>query len=155
KVSTSAFTEFYLVNLLAAWVRGEPLPPPDPSQDEMPLALVYIRALQASRFERARLLRAMGDTALFVSGFLPGSLHGRLVDLQYYRTMGGHAYARLSREDEGTRIGQEVFSELAGRFVEFADLLAEVSEASRLSSNASVVRLYERWVQTGSRRAAA
>jgi hypothetical protein len=47
-----------------------------------------------------------------------------------------------------------VFSELAGRFREFADVLAEVSEATRLSTPASVLRLYERWLQTGSRRAA-
>jgi hypothetical protein len=47
-----------------------------------------------------------------------------------------------------------VFSELSGRFSEFADVLAEVSETSRLSTNTSVLRLYERWVQTGSRRAA-
>jgi hypothetical protein len=152
RVSTSAFTEFYLVNLMAAWVRGEPVanePPPD----ETPLALLYIRAVQSSRFERARLLRTMGDTALFVSGFYADSLHGKLVDLQYYRTMGGHAYARLGREEQ-TRLGPAVFSELADRFIEFADLLAEVSESSHLSTNASVVRLYERWIQTGSRRAA-
>ena len=48
-----------------------------------------------------------------------------------------------------------MFSELAGRFGEFADVLAEVAETSRLASDASVLRLYERWVQTGSRRAAA
>jgi hypothetical protein len=36
----------------------------------------------------------------------------------------------------------------------FADLLSEVSEATRLTDNRSVLRLYERWLQTGSRRAA-
>src|SRR4030095_2399833 len=66
RVATSAFTEFYLVNLLAACVRGEQLPRPEAGFDEMPLALLYARALQSStRQERARLLRAMGDTALF------------------------------------------------------------------------------------------
>ena len=155
KVSTSAFTGHYLVNLLSACVHGE-LPPSEPGYDETPLAILYIRAVQASRAERTRLLRTMGDTALFVSGFFADSLSNKLVDLGYYKAMGGHAYARLSREDAGLGggLGATVFSELSGRFSEFADVLAEVSETSRLSTNASVLRLYERWVQTGSRRAA-
>ena len=154
KVSTSAFTEYYLVNLLSGCVHGE-LPPSEPGFDETPLAVLYVRAVQASRGERTRLLRMMGDTALFVSGFFADSLSRGLVDLGYYKAMGGQAYARLSREDSPHGVGSSVFSELSGRFSEFADVLAEVSEASHLSTNKSVLRLYERWVQTGSRRAAA
>jgi hypothetical protein len=153
RVSTSAFTEYYLVNLLSACVHGD-LPPSEPGEGETPLAVLYIRAVQSSRAERTRLLRAMGDTALFVSGFFTDSLSRGLVDLGYYKAMGGQAYARLSREDSALGVGATVFSELSGRFGEFADVLAEVSEASHLSTNQSVVRLYERWVQTGSRRAA-
>jgi hypothetical protein len=153
KVSTSQFTEYYLVNLLASCINGD-LPPSEPGYDETPLAVLYIRAVHASRTDRARLLRTMGDTALFVSGFFSDSLNRKLVDLDYYRTMGGHAYARLSALDDPVGLGSEVFSELAGRFTEFADVLSEVSEQSRLTSDKSVLRLYERWVQTGSRRAA-
>jgi len=154
KVSTSAFTEHYLVSLLAGCVRGGGLPAPDPGYDETPLAVLYVQALRASRHERVRLLRAMGDTALFVSGFFADSLSRTLVDLGYYRAMGGQAYARLSREERGLGYEPGVFEELSGRFTEFADVLSEVSEASRLVSDRSVLQLYERWVQTGSRRAA-
>jgi hypothetical protein len=154
KVSTSAFTQYYLVNLLAGCVRGE-LPPSEPGFDETPLAVLYVRAVHASRRDRARLLRAMGDTALFVSGFFADSLTRSLVDLDYYKTMGGFAYSRLARDEDPRVFGPQVFSELSDRFTEFADLLSEISEATLLSSNASLVRLYERWVQTGSRRAAA
>jgi hypothetical protein len=156
KVSTSAFTECYLANLLAACVRGDALPAPEPGFDEMPLALLYVRALESSRFERARLLRALGDSALFVSGFFADSLQGKLVDLGYYRKLGGQAYARLSRQDGWMEYEPRVFGELAQRFGEFADVLSEVSESSRLASGCrSVVQLYERWLQTGSKRAAA
>jgi len=154
KVCTSAFTEHYLVTLLAGCVRGDALPAPEAGYDETPLALMYVRALQASRQERVRLLRAMGDNALFVSGFFASSLGRTLVDLGYYRAMGGQAYARLSREERGLGYAQGVFEELSGRFTEFADVLSEVSEASRLMSPRSVLQLYERWLQTGSRQAA-
>jgi hypothetical protein len=153
KVSTSAFTQYYLVNLLAGCVRGE-LPPSEPGYDETPLAVMYVRAIQSSRRDRARLWRAMGDTALFVSGFFADSLSRRLVDLDYYKAMGGFAYGRLARDEDPRIFGPEVFSELADRFSEFADLLSEISEASHLASNASLLKLYERWLQTGSRRAA-
>jgi hypothetical protein len=154
KVSTSAFTEFYLVNLLTGCVHADALPAPEPGYDEMPLALLYLRALQSDRFERMRLLRAMGDTALFTSGFFADSLASRLADVAYYRALGGRAYACLSQEDVPSGLGASVFSELAGRFGEFADVLSEVSESTRLSSHKSIVELYERWIHTGSRRAA-
>lgn len=154
RVSTSAFTEYYLVNLLAGYVRGEALPSREPGYDETPLALLYVRALQASRFERARMLRSLGDLSLFLSGFFSDSVSRRLVDLDYYRAMGGQAYRRLSQQDELLAFGPEVFSELAGRFTEFADVLSEVSESTHLTTNLSALRLYEKWVQTRSRRAA-
>lgn len=154
QVSTSAFTEFYLVNLLATCMRAAGGPGESPGLDEAPLAVTYVRALQASRSERARLLRAMGDTALFTAGFFADSLTRRLVDFDYYRAMGGKAYARLSTDELGAGFGPHVFGELAGRFTQFTDVLAEVSENTRLATQQSIVKLYERWVQTGSRRAA-
>ena len=152
KVETSAFTEFYLVDLLARWAEGRATPAAEPGADAMPLSMLYLRALNAASRERARLLRAMGDTALFVSGFFPESILDRVGDLRFYHRLGGDAYLRLSREpDDHSAFTPDVFSELAARFQEFADVLTLVSEASRSSSPASVLRLYERWMQTGSR----
>lgn len=156
RVCTSAFTESYLVHLLAAFVRGENLPGREPGFDETPLALLYARALHASRFERAVLLRATADTALFVAGFFAPSLPGGASDVRYYASLGGRAYACLGREHgPEDPAGTGVFNELAARFLEFVDVLSEVSEKTRLTSPLSIVRLYERWAETGSRRAAA
>jgi len=156
RVSTSTFTESYLVNLLAAFARGERLPGREPGFDETPLALLYARALNASRFERAALLRATADTALFVAGFFAQSLPGGDGDIRYYASLGGRAYTNLGREHEREDpTGTRVFHELAGRFLQFVDVLAEISERTRLTTPLSVVRLYERWAATGSVRAAA
>jgi hypothetical protein len=152
RVSTSAFTEYYLVNLLARAI-GRSLVAGDGGADETPLALRYVEAVRASRAERARLLQSLGDQALFLSGFFADSLARRLVDLDYCRSLGGFAYARLAREAAAASTAP-VFEELAARFVCFSDLLQEVSETTRLTSVQSVVRLYERWQQTGSKRAA-
>jgi hypothetical protein len=152
KVETSAFTQHYLVDLLSRCLRADALAAAEPGVEEMPLALLYLRALQTAARERARRLREMGDTALFVSGFFAESIIEKIGDLRYYRTLGGDAYARLGRERSW--LGADVFSELAARFHVFADVLAEVSESARLTNSRSVLSLYERWLQTGSRRAA-
>ena len=98
----------------------------------------------------------MGDTALFVSGFFADSLSRGLVDLGYYKAMGGHAYARLSREDSALGVGPE-------RVLRAVRPLPRVrrragrglgDEPARHATSPCCA-LYERWVQTGSRRAAA
>jgi hypothetical protein len=156
KVATSTFTECYLVHLLAGFARGERLPGREPGFDETPLALLYARALQASRFERAVLLRATADTALFVSGFFADSLPGGSGDVRYYASLGGRAYTRLAHEHRPEDpTGGAVFDDLAARFLRFVDVLAEIAEKTRLTTPDSVVRLYERWAATGSPRAAA
>lgn len=155
KISTSAFTEFYLVNLLTAFVVGKRLPGREPGFEETPLALLYARALELSGWERASRLRATADTALFVSGFFPDSLPRGDRDLGYYASLGEQAYARLGRDHERQApAATGVFTELASRFREFMDLLGEIGEKTRLTTPASLVRLYERWRRTGSRRAA-
>jgi len=150
-------TEFYLVNLLATFLERERLftPRQDGGTDREPLALLLARALEASREERHRQLKRLGDTSLFVSGFFGDSLSRSLVDVDYYIAMGERAYASLSEAGAGRAAGlPEVYGELAARFPAFVDLFAEIAELSALSSNRGLVKLYERFLLTGSRRVA-
>ncbi len=146
-------TEFYLVNLLAGFLERERLfvEQPDGTVTAEPLALILLRAVEASRRERAAQLRRLGDTALFVSGFFGDSLARSLVDVEYYIAMGERAYGALARSVGGA--GQP-FEELSDRFPEFVDLFAEIAELSDLRSNRGLVRLYERFLLTRSERVA-
>jgi len=45
-----------------------------------------------------------------------------------------------------------VFDELAAKFTGRVEVLTEVSERSALTSKTDVLRLYERWMRTRSRR---
>ena len=45
-----------------------------------------------------------------------------------------------------------MFDELAEKFSGFVDVLGEVSERTGLTSNTDLLRLYERWLRTKSRR---
>ena len=103
-------------------------------------------------------MQRIGDIALFISGFFADSLAGKLVDLDYYIYMGGTAYGSLSEEIRGTTRGAafaDIYHELAIKFQVFVDVLNEVRDGARGESDVDVLRAYEIWLKTGSRRAAA
>ena len=72
------------------------------------------------------------------------------MDVDYYVAIGGSAYNALSRVETDTF--SPVFAELGTKFVGFVDVLTEVSERSSCTSNADLLRLYEKWLRTGSPR---
>lgn len=147
RLEAGELTAFYVVNLLAgfAHIHGSG----DASLEE-PLALELARALESGGITQRAALRRVGDASLFISGFFSDSLNRRLVDLDYYVALGGYAYNSLSRQESDSFAS--VFAELASKFVGFVDVLSEVSERSSLASNADLLRLYEKWLRTGSRR---
>ena len=144
-------TEFYLVNLLAENLRRAPR---SPAASAEPLALILKQALEGDREARWRNLKRLGDTSLFVSGFFGDSLARSLVDVDYYIAMGERAYDALSGDARGPSGAHELFAELAERFPQFVDLFAEIAELAELRSNRGLLRLYERFLTTGSQRVA-
>lgn len=147
-------TEFYLVNLLASRLRARGAgAAPEPAADE-PLALILARALAGDRQQRYRELKRLGDTSLFVSGFFSDWLARSTVGTGYYAAMGERAYGSLAEGGLGPAGLAGLYAELSGRFEELADLLAEVAELSELRSNRGLVRLYQRFLLTGSERVA-
>jgi hypothetical protein len=152
QVQPSELTEFYLVNLLAEFARRDRDGEGEGDHPDEAFATRLLKALQSGWDERAHRLRAIGDTSLFLSGFFGDSLGRRLVDVDYYIAVGGTAYGHLSRMARDTRVTRfaPVYGELSGRFATFVDVLAEVSEMSAVQSNRDVVRLYRRWLRTGS-----
>ncbi len=148
-------TEFYLVDLLDSFLASERLfvERPDGSVDAEPLALILLKALEAGGRERAAQLKRLGDTSLFVSGFFSDMVARSAVDGRYYRAMGERAYGALADAERGARF-TALYAELAARFDQLTDCLAEIAELSDLRSNRGLLRLYERWQLTRSERVA-
>lgn len=146
-IAVHDLTTFYLVNLLTGFVQFDRF---SPTVDDEPLGLRLARALQAGGSRQRDGLREVGDLSLFISGFFADSLTRRLVDVDYYIQLGERAYGSLARR--GDPAFGEVFDELAGKFTACVDVLSEVSERSALASNSDVLRLYEKWMRTRSRR---
>ena len=122
------------------------------------LADHYADAAHADGAGQCKLaLKALGDVALFIAGVFSGYLNRRLVDVDYYIAMGGSAYRNL-HDFITTRLsgaGNGVFDELSRKFPLLVDVLAEVSEESRLGAPNDLLRQYELWLRTGSPRARA
>jgi hypothetical protein len=148
RIETGELTAYYLVNLLCEFVRADR--GDAAALDAEPLALRLGQALERGGAEQRARLRSLGDVSLFMSGFFADRFRRKIVDVDYYVSVGEYAYASLSRQDESTFA--EVFGELARRFVDFVDVIGEVSERSALTSNTDLLRLYEKWLRTGSRR---
>ena len=146
-VQAGDLTEYYLVNLLCQYVR---LDPTSDAESSEPLAVRFARAMQTGGTEQRARLRSLGDFSLFTAGFFSDSFRRRSIDVDYYVSMGEYAYGSLSRAEVAFR---EVFAELSRKFVGFSDVLADISERTALASNNNdVLRLYEKWLRTGSAR---
>ena len=150
-------TEHYVVNLLAMFARTEALFEPGPDRAQLkPLALLLAQALETPDDEhRFRTLQRLGDVALFVSGFLASGFPRRLVDIDYHIAMGGRAYGALAQSPRRgpRRVLATVFAELEDKFQPLVDALNDISESAVTRSQRDVLRLYELWRRTGSRRA--
>jgi hypothetical protein len=141
-------TSYYLVSLLSDFAKRDSGPAQALTSNEA-LGITLMRALQGGGTEQRRGLRHVGDVALFISGYFSDSLRRSPVDVDYYMSLGGHAYRSLATIDQALA---PVFDELSEKFGLFVDVLSDVSEHTGSTSARDLLRIYERWVRTGSRR---
>jgi hypothetical protein len=146
-VAAAELTSFYVVQLLAGFLQRSPN---GAEAGGEPLALQLAEALDKGGIQQRVGLKQIGDLSLFIAGYFSDSLRRKLVDVDYYAAIGGYAYNALSRDESDTFA--PVFAELSEKFVAFVDVINEVSERTSLTSNADLLRLYEKWLKTRSRR---
>ena len=146
-------TEHYVVNLLTLFARTDALY--ENGTRLKPLVVMLTEALEAPTVsDRHRGLQRLGDVSLFIAGFFSQGFARKLIDIDYHIAMGGQAYSSLADALARTRsrvLGQ-VFAELGEKFQPMVDALNEVSECSYQHSDKDILRLYEVWLKTGSKR---
>ncbi len=152
----SADAEFYVVNLLTHYSKTHNLYPVNAkgSAEDKALAIQLLEALSTNSAARIPILRKLGDEALYVAGFFGDSLFKKLVGVDYYIQMGHSAYASVSNlmSEEDKKSMRRLFEELANNFIPLVELLSEVADATHLSNDQNLLKLYERWMATGSER---
>jgi hypothetical protein len=158
RVEATGGATHYLVGLLADYAH------PDRRAGEAlarPLAFLLDEALHtpepAERFTR---LRTLGDGILYSCGFFGDHFEARGLDERYLFGIGTAAYggARAMLGGGGGGDG-DLFGELASKFGVFVDVLADVADSTTAmgagaGTAQSLVKVYERWLRTGSEKLA-
>jgi hypothetical protein len=148
----------YVVNMMTLFARSEEFYEDDGDRFGVrPLAIMLADAADApSQEHRNQTLQRIGDVALFIAGFFADGLANKPVDVDYYICMGESAYGSLSEEVRGTFRGNafaDIYRELALKFQLLIDVLNEVRAAGCAGSDTDLLRTYEVWRKTGSKRA--
>lgn len=148
---------YYLVNLLDIHSKTDQIQTIEGKKpEELPLAIIFSKALNAELAERIRLFKILGDESLYVSGLFSDSLNKVAVDVDYYINMGGNAYSQLSELVVFTQNGRQfspIYRELGEKFTQLVDILNEISDKCFIASNMNLLKVYEKWLKTGSQRA--
>lgn len=152
-ISASEMCEFYLVNLLQEFYNADRLFVREGEHcTERPLAFMLLEAMKGNLATKTRCLKQLGDTALYLSGFFAENMKKRLVGLDYYLSMGGSAYGSLANILTGEKTFAALYDELSLKFTSLVSVLAEVSPWEHIHSNLDLLKVYERWLDSGDKR---
>jgi hypothetical protein len=113
------------------------------------LAEMFLVAANASPGDKVGLLKKLGDRSLYISGFFGDSLERKIVDIDYYAEMGGAAYGSLADHVSDDMMAQ-VYRIFSREFLSYVDVLTYISQRSMIQSDQSLLRLYDRYMRTGS-----
>ena len=155
KVEASTASQTYLAGVLADFVRPDANAALSETLDR-PLTLMLDDALQTPPPERFEKLKNLGDGTLYVSGFFGDHLEARGVNEGFVASIGGFAYRTAGNMLRGAGSIVDIYGELAENFRTYVEVLAEVAERTSFSprTNASALKLYEKWLRTGNDRLA-
>lgn len=150
RIEASVYVEDYLVQILENYIVAERFKADEQiNERSATLAETLLRAVQADHATKVDLLKKLGDRTLYVCGFFSDSFSRKIIDVDYCAEMGGTAYgilAQSTRQDDLSNV-YHIYSR---RFVEFVDALNYISEKAQLQSSDNVLRIYDRYLKTGS-----
>lgn len=113
------------------------------------LAEMFLLAANSDRVGKVDLLKKLGDRSLYISGFFGDSLERKIVDIDYYAEMGGAAYGSLAAHVSDD-LAAQVYRVFSRDFLAYVDVLTYISQKSMIQSDQSILRLYDRYMRTGS-----
>ena len=149
--------EFYLVCLMAHFARSEQFYQQDEQgkNEFRALALRLADAVEAQEAEEKVIhLKSLADSALYHAGVFYDGLYNQIVDVDYYINMGGAAYQSLANlNTHRTKSLADTFDALGRKFAELAEVLHFCCEHEKILSDVDLLRLLDRYLRTGSKKA--
>lgn len=156
RAEVSDHAQLYLAQLLGKFMTIESLYPTEADGKTVDTLTEQLQQalLEEQAAARAQRLKQLGDFSLYISGFFAHSLKRKLVDVDYYIGMGEVAYENVARLEKKSKA--DLFLELAHKFPQFVDILAQISEETGFNpdNHQDLLRVYDQWAKTGSERLA-
>jgi hypothetical protein len=152
KIETYPVVQNYLVTMLEYYLLTDNLFKEENSSGKKThetLAEMMLKASSSTPRVRIELLKKLGDTALYISGFFGDSLQRKIVDVDYYIDMGSTAYISLS-EQVYEDTSSQLYREIARKFNGFVDVFTLMSRKSMHAEKDNILRLMEVLAKTGS-----
>lgn len=145
--------EYYLVNLLCEFINPVAMQIDQENVFDKPLALLMAKAMESSPDEQIKVLRRLGDTSLYVSGYFQDCFKRKAVDVSYYIDMGSVAYghtAQLMRTHKNDSHFSQVYMTLAQHFRSLVAVITEIAETLLVSRSDDLLNTYIKWQNTQS-----
>ncbi len=146
-------SKHYILNLLTHYIDSRNLYTSleNDSGEKLPdtFAELYLTALTVESPKNIDYMKILADRALYLSGFFGESLQKKSVDIDYYMGIGANAYHNLASwtKEETTAM---VYSQFSKKFNRFVEVLNYISDKSTIQSEQNILKLYERYIHTGS-----
>lgn len=147
EIKAHSVVENYLCELLEGYIETESFfdqVDQNGNKRRETLAEMYFRAYStdSSFHQKKSLLKKLGDTSLYVTGFFLDSLNQKTVDVNYYVNMGRASYKQLAEYTVENDYSL-VFLDFAKRFSKFIEALNYISQKLFLEVNEkNLVHLY-------------
>lgn len=157
KIHLHKDVEFYVVNLLCAYIMPETLLLSDGEYSPLntPLAVLFEKAVEAPLEERLKILKSVGDTSLYVSGFFQDYFHKKTFSLDYFISVGVSAYSNVSNLSKilsKNSHNANLYETLARDFMTIVDTVSFMSDKLGEPKHTDILAIYERWTETKSER---
>ena len=153
QIAAQPEVEVYLVQLLRHYLNSKNFhqTPLDEGQEKPPetFAEMYLLAMNSEGLKRKEIMRTVADRALYLAGYFGESLQKKTVDIDYYAEIGSAAYFNLHSWTKENSLSH-IYKTFSTRFMDFVEVLNYISEKSSIQSDQNVLRLYDRYLRTGS-----
>jgi len=110
-----------------------------------PLAILYLEALKEPQNQCVKKLKCIADHTLYIAGYFSESLNKKLIDTKYYYDLSRNAYKELYNI-----LDENIYIKIYNNYNNLVDILIELSFHTMHTSSKNLIKLYDRWIETGS-----
>jgi hypothetical protein len=150
--SAHPFSKIYLTELLHNFLHIDSLFEKN-EEGKLTSKMLSEQLFETQTFENSKKilrLKRIAETTLYVSGFFASSLNRKLINQSYYTQVGSMVYANLS-SISGFDKQSELYLHLSDHFIDYVDVLTEVSHKANIQKNSDILELFGRYVDVGSK----